>query len=209
MHKLITEEIPNRVAADKALARVMTAVLKDDTELFKQSMDNESFRRWTRWCVAPQPLGCDMQRRSMFRVQRRVGHLQGHESPVPSHEPRPRARCSGSPVGVGAFPAGSVTPSRCRARHTSYDDLGRKWAGEGNTSGTVARRWLPARAWERFVLPARVEKYDRSMLDLLCLYGEAGWARVTPAPAAVKGATPIAVFLREHARAWLTQYAEP
>jgi type I restriction enzyme R subunit len=66
VHKLITEEIPNRVAADKAyrnarqnsdkqnariehdkaLARVMTAVLKDDTELFKQFMDNESFRRW-------------------------------------------------------------------------------------------------------------------------------------------------------------------
>lgn len=66
MHKLITEDIPNRVAADaayrnamqnndrqnariehdKALARVMTAVLKDDTQLFKQFMDNESFRRW-------------------------------------------------------------------------------------------------------------------------------------------------------------------
>lgn len=26
--------------------RVMTAVLKDDTELFKQFTDNESFRRW-------------------------------------------------------------------------------------------------------------------------------------------------------------------
>jgi type I restriction enzyme R subunit len=66
VHKLITEDIPNRVAADKAyqnamknsdkqnakiehdkaLARVMTAVLKDDTELFKQFMDNESFKRW-------------------------------------------------------------------------------------------------------------------------------------------------------------------
>lgn len=31
---------------DKALACVMTAVLKDDPELFKQFMDNESFRRW-------------------------------------------------------------------------------------------------------------------------------------------------------------------
>ncbi|HHH46809.1 MAG TPA: type I restriction endonuclease subunit R [Thiotrichales bacterium] len=66
VHKLITEDIPNRVAADeayqnarqnsdkqnariehdKALARVMTAVLQDDTELFKQFMDNEGFRRW-------------------------------------------------------------------------------------------------------------------------------------------------------------------
>ncbi|HNX19389.1 MAG TPA: hypothetical protein PKG80_03880, partial [Acidobacteriota bacterium] len=61
-----TEEIPSRVAADrayqnarrnsdkqnariehdKALARVMTAVLQDDTELFKQFTDNESFKRW-------------------------------------------------------------------------------------------------------------------------------------------------------------------
>ena len=66
VHKLITEDIPARVAADqayqnakqnsdkqnariehdKALARVMTAVLKDDTELFKQFSDNDSFRRW-------------------------------------------------------------------------------------------------------------------------------------------------------------------
>ena len=36
----------SRQEHDKALARVMTAVLKDDTELFKQFMDNESFRRW-------------------------------------------------------------------------------------------------------------------------------------------------------------------
>ena len=35
-----------RIEHDKALARVMTAVLKDDTELFKQFSDNEGFRRW-------------------------------------------------------------------------------------------------------------------------------------------------------------------
>jgi len=66
VHKLITEEIPARVAVDKAyqnarqnsdkqnariehdkaLMRVMTGVIKDDTELFKQFMDNESFKRW-------------------------------------------------------------------------------------------------------------------------------------------------------------------
>jgi type I restriction enzyme R subunit len=66
VHKLITEDIPARVSADrayqnakqysdkqnariehdKALGRVMTAVLKDDTELFKQFSDNEGFRRW-------------------------------------------------------------------------------------------------------------------------------------------------------------------
>jgi type I restriction enzyme R subunit len=66
VQRLITEEIPEKVAADrayqnaqrnsdkqnariehdKALGRVMNAVLKDDTELFKQFSDNESFRRW-------------------------------------------------------------------------------------------------------------------------------------------------------------------
>ena len=66
IHRLITQDIPERVSADtayqnakrnsdkqnariehdKALARVMTAVLNDDTELFKQFVDNEGFRRW-------------------------------------------------------------------------------------------------------------------------------------------------------------------
>ena len=66
VHRLITEEIPAQVAADaayqnarlysdrqnariehdKALARVMLKVLRDDTELYKQFSDNDSFRRW-------------------------------------------------------------------------------------------------------------------------------------------------------------------
>ena len=66
VHKKITEEIPNLVAADtayrnakqnsdrqnariehdKALGRVMTGMMHDDTVLFKEFMDNESFRRW-------------------------------------------------------------------------------------------------------------------------------------------------------------------
>jgi type I restriction enzyme R subunit len=66
VRKLITEEIPARVAEDtaykharqnsdrqnarvehdKALGRVITGFLSDDTELFKQFSDNEGFRRW-------------------------------------------------------------------------------------------------------------------------------------------------------------------
>ena len=66
VHQLITETIPSRVAEDsafrnaqrnsdrenariehdKALLRVMTSLMKDDTELFKQFMDNASFKRW-------------------------------------------------------------------------------------------------------------------------------------------------------------------
>ena len=64
--ELITTTIPSRVAEDtafknaqknsdrenariehdKALLRVMTAVMKDDTQLFKQFQDNEGFKRW-------------------------------------------------------------------------------------------------------------------------------------------------------------------
>jgi ATP-dependent Lhr-like helicase len=54
------------------------------------------------------------------------------------------------------------------------------------------------------VLPARLDSYDPSMLDLLCLTGQVGWARLSTGPAAVVGATPIALFLREHLNAWLT-----
>lgn len=66
VRRLITEDIPAKVAADKAyqnakknsdrqnariehnkaLERVMTAVLKDDTELFGMFSDNAGFRKW-------------------------------------------------------------------------------------------------------------------------------------------------------------------
>ncbi len=67
---------------------------------------------------------------------------------------------------------------------------------------------LAAAAWERAVLPARLDRYEPSMLDMICLAGEAGWARLSPAqpqgspvPALVP-ATPIALVLRENADAW-------
>ncbi len=69
---------------------------------------------------------------------------------------------------------------------------------------------LAAAAWERHVLPARVERYDPSMLDQLCFSGEVGWARLGPtranAPAGTPSrpirATPVSVFQREHLRVW-------
>jgi ATP-dependent Lhr-like helicase len=69
---------------------------------------------------------------------------------------------------------------------------------------------LAAGAWERAVLPARLDRYDPSMLDMVCLAGEASWARLSVAtadgtsPAALVPATPVALFLREHAAAWRT-----
>ena len=66
VRELITETIPSRVADDsafrnarrnsdeqnariehdRALLRVMTSMMKDDAELFKQFMDNDGFKRW-------------------------------------------------------------------------------------------------------------------------------------------------------------------
>ncbi|KAI9130015.1 type I restriction endonuclease subunit R [Acaryochloris sp. CCMEE 5410] len=66
VHKLITEDIPAKVAADpsfqnakknsdeqnarieheKVLRKVIIDAMKDDTELFKQFSDNDSFRKW-------------------------------------------------------------------------------------------------------------------------------------------------------------------
>lgn len=66
IQRIITEELPVKLKADvayqnaqlnsdkqnariehdKALGRVITAFLKDDTELFKEFFDNESFRMW-------------------------------------------------------------------------------------------------------------------------------------------------------------------
>jgi ATP-dependent helicase Lhr and Lhr-like helicase len=66
---------------------------------------------------------------------------------------------------------------------------------------------LAAAAWERAVLPSRLDGYEPSMLDMLCFAGEAGWARLSAAtplttPLTLMPATPIALFLREHAAAW-------
>lgn len=66
IHEMVTETIPARVAEDEtfhharrnsdrentriqddqALQRVMTAIMRDDTELFKQFIDNADLRRW-------------------------------------------------------------------------------------------------------------------------------------------------------------------
>jgi ATP-dependent Lhr-like helicase len=63
---------------------------------------------------------------------------------------------------------------------------------------------LPAAAWETVVLPARVAKYDATWLDMLCLTGQVGWARLTrsASPSRLVRNTPIALFMREHADMW-------
>jgi ATP-dependent Lhr-like helicase len=64
---------------------------------------------------------------------------------------------------------------------------------------------LAADGWERAVLPSRVDGYEPSMVDSLCLTGEVAWARLSPPtePTQVVAATPVALFLRAHADAWV------
>ena len=76
VRQLIIETIPSRVAADTAFrnarqnsdrqnARIehdkaLTRVMRDDTELFKQFVDNASFKRWltdTVFSLAYEPAG--------------------------------------------------------------------------------------------------------------------------------------------------------
>jgi len=58
------------------------------------------------------------------------------------------------------------------------------------------------------MLPGRLDRYDPSMLDMVCLSGEVAWARLSSSdvsggslPSLVP-ATPVALFLREHEHAW-------
>ncbi|HUO83536.1 MAG TPA: ATP-dependent DNA helicase, partial [Thermoanaerobaculia bacterium] len=64
---------------------------------------------------------------------------------------------------------------------------------------------IAAGAWERAVLPLRLDRYDGSALDTLCLNGDVAWGRLTAASEAsrIVGATPVALFLREHSSFWL------
>jgi ATP-dependent Lhr-like helicase len=63
---------------------------------------------------------------------------------------------------------------------------------------------LPAKAWERAVLPARLQRYEPSMLDLLCLTGEAGWTRLShdTEAASSRRSMRLSLFLIDHRDAW-------
>ncbi|MDQ2916792.1 MAG: ATP-dependent DNA helicase, partial [Pseudomonadota bacterium] len=67
----------------------------------------------------------------------------------------------------------------------------------------------PAAAWESEILPARLENYDFTWLDDLCLSGRVAWARLTlPAPTGASGGanvirtTPVTLLPRRSAAVW-------
>ena len=64
---------------------------------------------------------------------------------------------------------------------------------------------IPAIAWERDVLPARLAHYEPSWLDTLCLSGRVLWARLDPPGGSVAGpvrSTPISLLPRAHFALW-------
>jgi ATP-dependent helicase Lhr and Lhr-like helicase len=67
-----------------------------------------------------------------------------------------------------------------------------------------------ARAWERSILPARLERYEPSLLDMACLSGDVRWGRASaPGVLRTTTATPIALVATEHADAWLAASDRP
>jgi ATP-dependent helicase Lhr and Lhr-like helicase len=66
----------------------------------------------------------------------------------------------------------------------------------------------PAAAWEAEILPSRLDNYDFTWLDDLCLAGRASWTRVSaPTRDAARNAgpirtTPVTLLARRHAALW-------
>ena len=62
----------------------------------------------------------------------------------------------------------------------------------------------PASSWERSILPARLDGYEPSLLDMACLSGDVRWGRASaPGVLRTTSGTPIALMASEHADAWL------
>lgn len=88
-------------------------------------------------------------------------------------------------------------------------------AGLQEIVGQLAGFEAAASAWERYLLPARMAKYDPELLDRLCLSGAVAWGRLRPHPRlelerepghprriVPTSLAPISLFPREDA-AWL------
>jgi ATP-dependent Lhr-like helicase len=91
-----------------------------------------------------------------------------------------------------------------------WQGITREPRGEGPQSLAAVLEQLegfevPAIAWERDVLPARLQHYDPGWLDTLCLSGRVLWARLDPPKGSVAGpvrSTPIALLTRAHFPLW-------
>ena len=111
------------------------------------------------------------------------------------------------PVGVDVF-------LRFLFRHHGVSESHRRGGSNGLFEVIAQLQGLdiPSVAWERDILPLRIENYQPEWLDELCMTGEVGWARLFPPArnqdksrpmASLTRVAPVSFFLREDA-AWLS-----
>ncbi len=81
-----------------------------------------------------------------------------------------RLRAEIEPITAGGFPALSLRVARRRSQPHQLAGID----GLRSVLSVLDGLELPASAWERAVLPARLDHYDPAWLDMLCLTGEAG-----------------------------------
>ena len=98
-----------------------------------------------------------------------------------------------------------------------WQGVTREPKGEGPQSVAAVLEQLegfevPAIAWERDVLPARLRAYDPAWLDALCLSGRVLWARLDAPRGSVAGpvrTTPIALPSRQNFPLWRSLSQQP
>lgn len=111
------------------------------------------------------------------------------------------------PVGVDVF-------MRFLTRHHGVSWSHRRGGANGLFEVIAQLQGLdvPSVAWERDILPLRIDEYRPAWLDELCLTGEVGWVRLFPPKrtadksrpmASLTRVAPVSLFLREDSR-WLS-----
>jgi ATP-dependent Lhr-like helicase len=85
--------------------------------------------------------------------------------------------------------------------------------GVATLAGMLQGFQIPAAAWEKDILPARMTRYDPAWLDQLCLAGELAWLRLLP-PGEAEGrlagahrASPVALLQRDQMQQWMAAVA--
>lgn len=105
----------------------------------------------------------------------------------------------------------------CQHHGITSDDRRRGANGVHEVIAQLQGLDIAAAAWERDILPARVEGYRREWLDELCLAGEVGWGRLYPpgrdpeksrSIVSITRVVPISIFLREDLD-WLREQLKP
>ncbi len=105
----------------------------------------------------------------------------------------------------------------CRHHGIISEDRSRGVNGVHDAVAQLQGLDIPAVAWERDILPARVEGYRRDWIDEICLNGEVGWGRLYPPArdpeksrtiASITRVAPVSIFLREDI-SWLRENTKP